>query len=87
MAGSIEDPRTVNRYVYVGDDPINLVDPDGRKIPCGIQKTLGIAGIWFLASEVAEAGAAAAPVGLIVSGLAVGAGIFGTVKILQWKCR
>ena len=30
MAGSIADPRTVNRYAYVGNDPVNFVDPTGR---------------------------------------------------------
>lgn len=31
MAGSIGDPGTVNRYVYAGNDPVNFVDPDGRR--------------------------------------------------------
>jgi hypothetical protein len=30
VAGSIGDPGTVNRYVYVGDDPVNNVDPSGQ---------------------------------------------------------
>lgn len=29
MVGSIADPSTVNRYVYVRDDPVNFVDPTG----------------------------------------------------------
>lgn len=31
VAGSIGDPRTVNRYAYVGNDPVNLVDPEGLR--------------------------------------------------------
>lgn len=37
IAGSIADPQTLNRYAYVLNDPVNLVDPlgltDGE--PCG----------------------------------------------------
>lgn len=29
VAGSIADPATMNRYVYVGGDPVNRVDPSG----------------------------------------------------------
>jgi RHS repeat-associated protein len=30
FAGSIQNPATVNRYVYAGGDPINASDPTGR---------------------------------------------------------
>lgn len=33
MAGSLGDLNSANRYVYVGDNPISLVDPSG-KMPC-----------------------------------------------------
>jgi RHS repeat-associated protein len=29
VAGSIDDPGSLNRYVYVGDDPVNFTDPAG----------------------------------------------------------
>jgi len=30
VAGSISDPGTVNRYLYVRGDPVNFVDPNGE---------------------------------------------------------
>ena len=29
-AGTIASPRTLNRYAYAGDDPVNNTDPSGR---------------------------------------------------------
>ncbi len=29
VAGSVADPQSLNRYAYVGNDPVNLVDPLG----------------------------------------------------------
>ncbi len=29
MAGSVSNPQSLNRYAYVGNDPVNLVDPLG----------------------------------------------------------
>jgi len=34
IEGSSESPRTMNRYVYVLNDPVNLVDPLGLYIVC-----------------------------------------------------
>jgi uncharacterized protein RhaS with RHS repeats len=31
LAGSIDDPSTVNRYVYAGCDPVNFVDSEGLR--------------------------------------------------------
>lgn len=33
IAGSIEDPQSWNRYAYVMNDPVDLIDPEGLKIP------------------------------------------------------
>lgn len=30
VAGTIGDPQSLNRYAYVADDPVNLIDPDGQ---------------------------------------------------------
>jgi len=30
VRGSLADPTSLNRYVYVGDDPVNFTDPSGR---------------------------------------------------------
>jgi RHS repeat-associated protein len=32
VAGSIADPQSLNRYAYVGNDPVNSVDPEGLLI-------------------------------------------------------
>jgi RHS repeat-associated protein len=36
LAGSTEDPQTLNRYVYVLNDPITLVDPTGMIESAGL---------------------------------------------------
>ena len=33
VLGNVSHPQQLNRYSYVGNDPANLVDPDGRS-PC-----------------------------------------------------
>lgn len=35
VAGSVHDPQSVNRFAYVGNDPVNLMDPMGLE-PCYI---------------------------------------------------
>ncbi len=30
VRGSLADPTSLNRYVYVGDDPVNFTDPSGK---------------------------------------------------------
>jgi RHS repeat-associated protein len=32
LAGSAPDPQSLNRYAYVRDDPVNLVDPLGLRV-------------------------------------------------------
>lgn len=70
MAGSIDNPGSLNRYVYVGDDPVNYVDPDGEKRRRRFTKCMAMAGA---AAVVAGLGAAvfASPTGpgALVTGL------------------
>jgi hypothetical protein len=38
VLGDISNPQRLNRYAYVGNDPVNIVDPDGmewRLVECG----------------------------------------------------
>ncbi len=30
LRGQLNDPTSLNRYLYAGDDPVNLTDPSGR---------------------------------------------------------
>ncbi|MDP9388796.1 MAG: RHS repeat-associated core domain-containing protein, partial [Actinomycetota bacterium] len=41
LAGSVFEPSTLNRYVYVGDDPVNFVDPTGS-ISFSLSSALGL---------------------------------------------
>jgi RHS repeat-associated protein len=36
VAGSIENPGEIDPYVYVGDDPVDFVDPTGECYGCGL---------------------------------------------------
>jgi len=32
VAGNLSDPDSLNRYLYVTDDPVNLLDPSGSSV-------------------------------------------------------
>ena len=36
MRGQLNDPTSLNRYVYAGDDPVNFTDPSGQMPIAGI---------------------------------------------------
>jgi RHS repeat-associated protein len=71
IAGSIDAPKNINRYLYAGDDPINHADP------------LGAASVWkgcIISGSIAAIGisftpAAGAAGQAFVAGCAAGAGI------------
>jgi len=45
-SGSLSHPDTLNRYLYVGEDPVNQVDPSGKDIfECALAIALLIVGI------------------------------------------
>ena len=52
VAGSAEEPGSLNRYAYVMNDPVNLVDPlgldcktpDGRTVPCPEDTSITVTG-------------------------------------------
>jgi hypothetical protein len=54
FAGFMDDPQTLNRYIYGGDNPVNHSDPSGRFVPllaAAAGVTLGVSVvIAFLAS-------------------------------------
>jgi len=43
IAGTIQSPSAVNRYPYAGDDPVNLVDPNGASFFGAIGNALSTA--------------------------------------------
>lgn len=79
-AGSIGDPSSVNRYAYVGGDPVNFADPDGLKRKGLLDKLKCVGGEVapnpFSASEgsLVEAGGAVAVAGIKGGGAAVAIG-------------
>lgn len=60
IAGSIDKPGTVNRYAYVGNDPVNAVDPSGRD--------------WWNPFSWSKRTWVGVGIGMICVGLAIGAG-------------
>src|SRR5260370_6932819 len=32
LRGHLDDPTSLNRYLYAGDDPVNFTDPSGRDL-------------------------------------------------------
>ncbi len=72
LAGSIDNPSAVNRYPYVGNSPVNSIDPTGRGFLSGLS---GLAEILIGGVEVALAGAAG-----YASGYYIGLLILGVVS-------
>jgi len=66
VAGSISDPSTMNRYSYVGCDPVNFTDPAGfaREKFLGVIGNCGVSRLGFGASLL---GAATSAVGFVTS--------------------
>jgi RHS repeat-associated protein len=68
VRGNVANPQRLNRYSYVGNDPINLADPDGREwlnIPCSgkhialnPEHIIGGAGCWVYDGSRAGPGGA-----------------------------
>ncbi len=44
LRGQLNDPTSLNRYVYAGDDPVNLTDPSGRD---AFECIMGLIAGWF----------------------------------------
>ncbi|CCF85988.1 hypothetical protein NITHO_6480003 [Nitrolancea hollandica Lb] len=66
LPGSLTSPMTLNRYVYVGNNPCNAIDPSGRQSAFQECQREGVIG--------ADVGAA----GGFVTGLFTGPGILAT---------
>jgi len=44
--GSLDNPTSLNRYLYVSDDPVNLVDPSGKNaVACVYAFIVALAGL------------------------------------------
>lgn len=75
------NPSTVNRYVYVRDDPVNFVDPTGRVGylgACAVGAGTGVAATYGAAivTAVGSGGTLALPsAGVVGASAAVGCGV------------
>ncbi len=50
VAGSLADVEGLNRYLFVGDDPVNVVDPSGKDVWACIAAISAAAGLDFITS-------------------------------------
>ncbi len=80
FAGSLADPNTINRYAYVGNDPVNFIDPSGFSrvtvIAGGAALVLGTVAFIATAPVTLTASAVAVTVAGAAS-LLVGAALLG----------
>jgi RHS repeat-associated protein len=85
VAGNLANPKTLNRYAYVGCDPINGTDPSGLSIlGCSTSSALSI-----LAGILVAAGAAVGTwiiAGVTTVPFAAGAAIIGTAIVGGQSC-
>ena len=70
VGGSLSKPDTLNRYLYVDDDPVNRVDPSGKDttgqcVGAITATVIGSAGGYYVAITVAI------NVGLIIAGIPI----------------
>jgi len=46
VRGHLDDPNSLNRYLYAGDDPVNLTDPSGKDaVACVYAFIVALAGL------------------------------------------
>jgi len=46
LSGTLTDPNSLNRYLYVSDDPVNLTDPSGKDaVACVYAFIVALAGL------------------------------------------
>ena len=50
VQGSIDNPQSFNRYTYVQNDPVNLIDPEGRDLIGILTRATGLITNWRWAS-------------------------------------
>ncbi len=66
LSGSLSDPTSLNRYLYAGDDPVNLTDPSGRQ-GCSGTQILILAGLLIAALILLAGVALSLPADALVS--------------------
>ncbi len=74
--GVDSDPSSMNRYTYVGCDPVNFVDPDGNKRRPFSKCVAGAAAAGLVTGSFAAAFATPTGPGAAVAGLSTGLGTF-----------
>jgi len=75
VANGIEDPQILHRYIYVGNNPLNFIDPLGlwnwKAFGKGVLKGLGGVAIGFGVGAIIVATLPASAATVLVTGLAV----------------
>ncbi len=78
-ASSLGNPDSLNRYVYVGDDPVNQVDPSGTfSLPCWLSVPINVFEVVTAAALIYSAtlfGLPAAVVAFLSGPITAGTGI------------
>ena len=84
MAGNVPDPATVNRHTYVGNNPVNFVDPSGlseiripgTKFKIDVGKAATALGVGFITNALVTSTGGAAVIGIT--------GTIGTPGTVAW---
>jgi len=56
VRGQLNDPTSLNRYLYAGDDPVNVTDPSGRDwwdcFKAGVHILFALLGAWLASAGI-----------------------------------
>lgn len=80
-------PDSLNRYLYVQDDPVNLVDPSGRDfwecIKAGFDAFVALVGVYLTLAGIAAAILAPNPFFAFIALVGIFVSFVGVIEAIQ----